>query len=44
MKCPHCGGSIFEGQFRCDHCNKIVEMVYADEKKAEKKTNKKEKK
>ena len=45
MKCPHCGKSIFLGQFRCDHCNKIVELDYDWEKKTEKKkTNKKEKK
>ena len=44
MKCPHCGLDIFEGQFRCGYCNKIVELEYPDEKKTEpKKKDKKEK-
>ena len=42
MKCPHCGKDIFVGQFRCDHCNKIVAL--AEEKTEEKKETKKEKK
>ena len=44
MKCPHCGKDIFPKQFRCDHCNKIVEMEYPEEKAMGKKTTKKEKK
>ena len=41
MKCPHCGKSIFEGQFRCDHCNKIVAL--APKKEEPNKKDKKEK-
>ena len=43
MKCPHCGKDIFPKQFRCDHCNKIVDMVYPNEKTEEKKTKKEKK-
>ena len=43
MKCPHCGGSIFEGQFRCDHCNKIVALAPKKEEAPIKKNNKENK-
>lgn len=43
MKCPHCNKDIFPGQFICHHCNKIVELVYPDEKTEEKKTKKEKK-
>ena len=43
MKCPHCGGSIFPGQFRCDHCNKIVSIEPMEEKPPKNKTNKEKK-
>ena len=40
MKCPHCKGEIFPGQFICDHCGKIVKV----EKPKEEKTVKEKKK
>lgn len=27
MKCPHCNKDIFKGQFKCDHCGKIVALA-----------------
>lgn len=42
MKCPHCGGEIFDGQFRCHHCYKIVEKPVEEKpKKAESKEKEK---
>ena len=41
MKCPHCGEEIFDGQFRCHHCYKIVEPVEEKPKKAESKEKEK---
>lgn len=43
MKCPHCGGSIFEGQFRCDHCHKIVALAPKKVEAPKKKSNKEKK-
>lgn len=40
MKCPHCGGSIFPGQFRCDHCNMIIALPKKEEEPPKKKTKK----
>lgn len=40
MKCPHCGLDIFEGQFRCDHCNKIVALAPKKEEKPKEKDKK----
>lgn len=42
MKCPHCGNSIFEGQFRCEKCNSII-VLALKEKEESKKKDKKEK-
>ena len=48
MKCPNCGASIFEGQFRCHHCNKIVESgkdffcIEGSKKRTKNKESKKE--
>ena len=44
MKCPHCGESIFPGQFRCDHCNQIVALApKKEDDKSKKEKSKKEK-
>lgn len=32
MKCPNCGKEIFDGQFRCHHCQKIVPKQPKEEK------------
>lgn len=37
-KCPKCNKSIFDGQFRCDHCGVIIALAEAEAKKEEKKT------
>lgn len=37
MKCPHCKGDIFPGQFICDHCGKIVKEEKPKKDKKEKK-------
>lgn len=41
MKCPHCKGEIFPGQFVCDHCGKVVGKIEEKPKKEvkEKKKN-----
>ena len=36
MKCPHCKGDIFPGQFICDHCGKIVKVEEEKPKKDKK--------
>jgi len=36
MKCPNCGEDLFEGQFRCHKCGKLVEKSSKEKDKGEK--------